>query len=68
MAVSRRASLMGFKLLLCLSSPNYPSLFAVLFDIKQLLKVKFVIYYVMTKMGTNEYIHCIIVNKYGALI
>ena len=45
-------TLMDLKLLvhMYLSSPNFPSDFAVLF----LLKVKFVVYFVMTKMGANE--------------
>ena len=48
-------TLMVFKLLLCLSSPNFPSGFAVLFnDVKQSLKVEFVVYCIMTKMGANE--------------
>ena len=44
-------TLMVFKLLLYLSSPNFPSDFA--FDVKQLLKV-FVVYYVMAKKDANE--------------
>ena len=51
----RITTLMVFKLLLCLSSPNFPTGLAVLFFYaKQLLKVKFVVYYVMTKIGGNE--------------
>ena len=42
---------MVFKLLLCLSSPNFPSGFAVCFRRKTIIEVKFVVYYVMTKMG-----------------
>ena len=63
------STLVVFKLSLYLSSPNFPSDFAALFLtlIKLLLKVKVVVYYIMTKMGANELIHCITVNKYGAL-
>ena len=42
-------TLMVFTLLLCSSSPNFPFCCFV-FDINQSLKVKFVIYYVMTKL------------------
>ena len=45
---------MVFKLVLYLSSPNFPSGFTVLVNIKQIVKVKFVVYYVMPKMGANE--------------
>ena len=45
----------GIKLVLCLSSPKFPSGFCCfVFDVSQLLKVKFIVYYVMTKMGANE--------------
>ena len=57
---------MVYKLLLCLISPNFPPFFFV-FGVKKILKVKFVVYYEMTKMGANELIHCIISNRYGAL-
>ena len=48
-------TLMGFKLLLSFTSPNVPFGFAVfVIDVKQLLKVKFVVYCVMTKIVANE--------------
>ena len=37
------------------------------FDVKQLLKYKCVVYYVMTKMGANKPIRCIIVNILSTL-
>ena len=48
--LSARRTLMVFPLLLYLSSPNFPFVF----DVKQLSKVKFVVYYVMTKVGANK--------------
>ena len=46
---------MVFKLLLYLSSPNFPSDFAVLFVTQNNYQtVKFVVYYVMTKVCANE--------------
>ena len=47
-------TLMFFNLLLYLPSPNFPPILLFGFDVKQFLKVKFVVYYVMTKMGANE--------------
>ena len=48
-------TMMVFKLLLYLSSPFFSSDFLFfVFDVKHLLKSKFVVYYVMTKMGANE--------------
>ena len=52
----RGFSLMFSKLLLCLSSPNFPSDSVVLYLTlnNDSLKVRFVVYYVMTKMGAIE--------------
>ena len=47
-------TLMVFKLLLYLSSPNFFRFCSFVFDVKQLLKVKFVVYFVMTKMDAYE--------------
>ena len=54
-------TLMDFKLLLYLSSPNVTSEFMLCFDVtQQLLEVKNVVYYVMTKMGATA--NCPVLN------